>query len=60
MTITKLNYYKNPDRITRKVLLDTDRVKEKVKQLPERIEDINVLVDGKIDRFCGWLVDKIG
>lgn len=60
MTITRLNYYKNPDRVIRKVLLDTDRLKERIKQLPERIVELNDWVDDKIDKVCGRIVDLIG
>ena len=60
MQITRVNTYKNPDRVRRKVLLDSDRLKEKARGIFYRIEDANEHIDNKIDRACQIIDEWIG
>lgn len=62
MKITRLTRYRTPrgHRVRRTLLLDTDRVKEKIKSIPERIEDVNQALERKVDRFVGRMCDIIG
>jgi hypothetical protein len=57
MKITELRYYKNPDRVKRKVLLDTYRLGRRVKEFYDSTND---RVDRKLDRLCSKLVDFLG
>jgi hypothetical protein len=55
MKLTKVTRHKNPDRVSRKVLLDTD----KLKSLHERKESIiNTL--NRISRISKRIVDLFG
>jgi hypothetical protein len=54
MKITKIIRYRNPDRVSRKVLLDTDTPKNRNKDIADRIDDtLNVLdmIEKKTDRL---------
>jgi hypothetical protein len=59
MKITRIDRYRNPNRIKRKVLLDTDQVKNKPRHIVERIEDavealsaIDEWLDKKLTNIC--------
>jgi hypothetical protein len=55
MKITRLNYYKNPDSVKRKVLVDTDRLKEKTKDYLQTgwvvIAGLHDRIESKIDNI---------
>jgi hypothetical protein len=59
MKITRIDRYRNPNRIKRKVLLDTDQVKNKPRHIVDRIEDavealdvIEKWADRQLTRIC--------
>lgn len=54
MQITKITKHTNPDRVSRKVLLDTDAPKNRNKNIADRIDaTLNVLdmIEKKTDRL---------
>jgi hypothetical protein len=62
MKITKVSTYRNPDRIKRRVLLDTDQPKNRPRNIVERIEEaleylsrVEHRVDNLLTRICDYI-----
>jgi hypothetical protein len=60
MQITRITTTKNPDRVKRKVLLNTDDLKLKFKELPDKINELNEAAHDKIDKLTGRIVNIAG
>jgi hypothetical protein len=53
-------YISRIEVISVKMILDTDELKERLKELPERLAIINDMIDDKITTAVGKLVDLLG
>lgn len=62
MQITRLTTIRegNVNRVLSKELLDTDKLIDRAKNIPERIDDINEAIDNTLDKVSRRIYDLIG
>jgi hypothetical protein len=60
MLITRITTKKHPDMIVCKVILDTGRLRRRAKDIYKRIEEVNEVMDRKIDRTARRICDILG
>lgn len=62
MKITRLTTIRegNVDRVLSKELFDTDKLIDRAKNIPERIENINETIDNTLDKVSIRICDFIG
>ena len=60
MQIIKVTTSKNPDRVQRKTLFDTSRLKHRAKEVIDRIGEYNEVIDCKVDYYVGKFINLVG